>query len=193
MSEATTPDLDTDSGEIVIPQDQLHDPVVTLQRVEELIAQPDDKGQIPPSLRYIVYEPEVFDGGYETATRIVGDDGITRIGGFKVITSDEEQAEYFSEINAMPGKGIGRRAYLDAIKGALERGHDFRNDPDHLSDEAVEAWRRLANQGVAQIVEEFEELPTEGDTKYRGYYVVNGNGRPKKLPTRGEKITLEEV
>jgi len=190
-SPVDNPDGST-NGEIILNSEQLFSPQANLQKIDDLLNSPDELGRTLPEVEYITYQPDEFEGGRITTSRIVEPNGgLITLGEQEVLTDNVSGTEYFSSIWANQGKGIGMRMYLEAIKAAIQRGHDFRTDTSLQSEEAVKVWQKLRDKGLAQVVEEFKYDQDIGD--YRGYYVVNGNNLPKRIPIRNEEpIIIDE-
>lgn len=189
-SQTLTPEAFT-GGNVLLDTDQLVDPSVTLQRVSELLSGtgPDALPQIQvasaerkdqPGVSYVFVNTD----GEEVATACLS-------------VSDELETENLWWPTVRPSftnEGYGTAMYLFFIKQALERNHDFRTDPSGQTDSAVKAWKRLRGLGIAQVAQEFT-LP-EGAEKYQGYYVVNGNNKPKRsmLVAKGIlRLTQEDI
>lgn len=163
-------------GNIILGQEGLPDPAETLAKIDLLLASPDEEGRMLPKIE--VFRDElVKDARGQVAYLSVGYDNAENIGiGRAELVWDYASASEYLRSVRIPGRrGFGRTFYLEMAKQALQRGHDFRNSPNGLKKDGANAWRNLRDLGIASVVEEFRPFALQ-----YGYYVVNGNNRPKK-------------
>ena len=186
LSEATQARI----GNVAIGQEQLIDPSVTLTTLDAMLAKPDKRGRVLPQIDFDQTDVEELGSGVTSVTDRVRNSEGGVVGVAQVSITETEQSEFFTQVTALERrKGYGPAIYLNSIKKALERGNDFRTDPAEQSADAVRVWEDLEEAGVAMKVTEFEKIP--GHDTFRGYYVVNGNNRPKVLPIEKEKLVVK--
>lgn len=178
-------------GNIAIGQDQLIDPSVTLATVDAMLTQPDEQGRMLPTIEFDGTDTEELGSRVKSVTdRVRTPDGGV-VGVSQVLIDADGKTEFFTQVTALEqGKGYGPAIYLKAIKRALEQNHDFRTDPASQTPEAVAMWEKFADEGLASVVEPFTPME-DGSGRSRGYYVINGNDKPKTLPEEKEKLTVE--
>jgi hypothetical protein len=156
---------------------ELPNPAATLETIDKLLTTPDEEGRMIPELEmkggFVDGEKGVKTYFYDENVEEVGHVGSARLDYF-----DNTMQAKLGSVKADSGRGYGRRIYLEAIRHTLKLGYDFRTDSVTQTQDAVDMWRWLEAKGIAQKVDEFVPSPWAKGA-FQGYYVVNGNNRPK--------------
>jgi len=174
-------------GDILLASDSLVDPGTTLARIDQIVDAPDGEGRVVPDIELEL----TTNGGAPGVMYYFTNGSGARVAEACLSVSDEMASDNLWRPTVLEGfenQGFGTAMYLYFIRQSLANGHDFRSDMSGQTEDAVRMWRRLRDMGIAQAAQEFS-LPT-GKESYEGYYVVNGNGQPKRSMLVGPPLDL---
>ncbi|MFZ1301835.1 MAG: GNAT family N-acetyltransferase [Candidatus Microsaccharimonas sp.] len=117
-----------------------------------------------------------YDFGYllrDQMNIVVEDEVIGKLDLVSEIHNTERFAHFDGvEIDqSMRGRGIGLATYALAIEISHARNFDFQTQNYELTEHSKKVWERLADKGVAQVVEPFTPSP-RFDDRFVGKYRV---------------------
>lgn len=94
------------------------------------------------------------------------------IGMISLVTSTTTKVQWFNCIKLEPefrSKGYGLALYINQALTAIQSRYAFRNDPHSVTESAKKIWTNLANQRIATIKEDFQEVEPN---RFCGWYQV---------------------
>ena len=80
------------------------------------------------------------------------------VGWVRLQLDEAAQEAWFTRIKVdEAGHHYGLATYRNVIKTALEHGYNFRNDPKGMSGAGAHVWLKLADLGIARVIEGFRQ------------------------------------
>ena len=135
------------------------------------IAETIDPAHVLPAVE-IIADPSVKTsrGTFVPQESLIMHEG-QQIGECVIVSDKKGKVRWFSGVSVNEtGKGFGSSAYKSAIEQAMLDGYSFQTHEYSQSAGAKKVWERLADAGVARVVEEFK---SDGDGKFLGHYIID--------------------
>lgn len=101
------------------------------------------------------------------------------VGSCTLFSNQDTRERWFHGIKVdQRGAGFGMAAYKEVIESAVTDGYNFRTEDLTQTAEAVSIWKKLADCGVAEVVEEFKptgQTTVAGSPTFTGHYTVRAS------------------